>query len=77
MEDNEGKITPLKDSVRFKPTCFRTEEGAAKANDLFKACHGYYEQVFFCAPCRAWHLKHVYAVSIARGVPVEQAVVGQ
>jgi hypothetical protein len=76
IEDKDGKVS-LFDSTR-QPTCFRSEEAAAAANELFKEDHGYREQVVFCAPCGAWHLMHIYSADlIARGVPVEQAVVGQ
>ncbi len=76
MESNEGEVRQL--SKGPQPTNFKTEEDAAKANDLFKESHGYKEQVVYCEPCRAWHLKHVYSVDlIARGASVEQAVVGQ
>lgn len=76
IEDAEGNVSRFKDTRQ--PSCFKTEEAAIKANELYRTCHGYAEQVVYCEPCRAWHLKHVYYVdSIARGVPVEQAVVGQ
>lgn len=60
IQDDEGHTVRFKEP--FKPTCFKTEERAAAANEVYAACHGYREQVVYCASCGAFHLKHIYAV---------------
>jgi hypothetical protein len=69
IQDSEGRTIRFREAI--KPTSFKTEEDATNANEVYAACHGYTEQVVFCAPCGAWHLKHIYSVEWAgRGVPI-------
>jgi|HubBroStandDraft_1064217.scaffolds.fasta_scaffold02635_6 hypothetical protein len=67
----ECKISALKSSLRA--TSFESEDAAANANDIFAACHGYKEQAAYCDRCKAWHLRHIYAVQAIADARQQQA----
>lgn len=64
VESRDGTVTRLKESDRFLPTCFRTEADAHAANERFRACHGYAEEVFWCEVHSCYHLRHRYSSEI-------------
>jgi hypothetical protein len=59
VENFDGSIKRL--GTTAQPTRFKTEEEAVAASLRFVECHGYSEEIFYCAECCAWHLRHKYS----------------